>query len=75
MFKGKQVVRKIIQRGIASGEFRDTPALANPEVIMGPAIMAAVWKMTFEQTSPLNMKRFIQAHLDIALNGLNQRSE
>jgi AcrR family transcriptional regulator len=71
--KAKQLLLSVIQRGIDTGEFRATPALQSPEVIMGPVILAAVWRMTFEQTSPLNLKHFIAAHLDIALNGLRNR--
>lgn len=68
--KGKRIMRKLIKRGIDRGEFRVTPALTHPEVIMGPAILAAIWKMTFEQASPLNIKQFIGAHVDVILNGL-----
>jgi AcrR family transcriptional regulator len=72
--RGKQILRKIIKHGIDTGEFRATQVLNNPEVIMGPAIMAAVWKMTFEQASPLNLKQFLAAHLDVVLNGLKSES-
>jgi hypothetical protein len=37
---------------------------------MAPAILAAVWKLTFEQVEPLALDRFIEAHLDLVLNGL-----
>ncbi len=73
MAKGKQILRKVVQRGIDSGEFSPTLALTHPEVIMGPAIMAAVWKMTFETVSPMNIKQFMKAHLDVVLNGLLSR--
>lgn len=71
--KGKQILRKLIRRGIDSGEFRATPALTHPEVIIGPVILAAVWKMTFEPSSPLNIKQYMLTHLDIVLNGLRSR--
>ncbi len=70
--KGKRILRRAIKRGIDSGEFRRSPALNNPEVIMGPAILAAVWKMSFEQAAPLDIKRYRNAHLDILLNGLRE---
>jgi AcrR family transcriptional regulator len=73
--KGKQILRKVIKHGVDSGEFRKTLAIGHPEVIMGPAILAAVWKMSFEQASPLNIQQFMKAHLDIVLNGLRSRSE
>ncbi len=73
--KGKQILRRVIQRGIDAGEFRQTAALTNPEVIMGPAILAAVWKMTFERSSPLDIRQFVTAHLDVMLHGLLNRAE
>ncbi len=71
--KGKHILRTLVSRGIASGEFRPSFPLTNPEVIMAPAIMAAVWKMTFESIAPLNMEHFIASHLDLVLNGLRNR--
>ncbi|MGE0607747.1 MAG: TetR/AcrR family transcriptional regulator [Pirellulales bacterium] len=72
MAKGKQILRHVIQFGIDAGEFRSSPALAVPEIIMSPAIMAAVWKMSFECISPLDMEQFVAAHIDMVLSGLRK---
>ena len=32
--------------------------------------MAAVWKMTFESAEKLNTKRWLEAHLDLVIHGL-----
>jgi AcrR family transcriptional regulator len=68
--RGKAVLAAALARGVASGEFRDGPAARQPEVVLGPAIMAAVWKMLFDRLDPLDVDRFMAAHLDLVLNGL-----
>lgn len=69
----QKMLKKILDRGIASGEFRDLPAKNFPAVVMGPVMMAAVWKMTFDTAQPLDVDRFCEAHLDLILNGLCTR--
>ncbi len=68
--KGMALIDRIVQRGISRGEFQDGPMTKMPNIIMGPAIFAAVWKMTFEPVEPLDLDLFMEAHVDMALNGL-----
>ncbi len=68
--RGKAVLGAIVARGVARGEFRDGPATRLPEVILGPAIMAAVWKMLFDALDPMDLDRFMHAHVDLVLQGL-----
>ena len=70
MTGARKMIRKIIRRGVKTGEFRDGPAAAHPEVLVGPAIMAAVWKMTFEPFEPLRLTAYRRAHIDLILHGL-----
>jgi AcrR family transcriptional regulator len=68
--RGKTLLRAVVARGIATGEFRDGPVARHPEVLLGPAIMAALWKMLFDRLEPLDLESFLAAHLDVVLNGL-----
>jgi len=68
--KGMALIERIVQRGVEQGEFQDGPMSKTPTIIMGPAIFAAVWKMTFEPVAPLDLDTFMEAHVDMALNGL-----
>lgn len=70
---GIAVMRDVIRRGIERGEFREALAADLPQVVMGPAIMAAMWTMLFEEQRPLDLKRFLAAHIDLVLNGLRTR--
>ncbi len=42
------------------GEFRNGPIAETPLVLVAPAIMATVWRMTFE---PLDLDEVVAAHL------------
>jgi len=68
--RGKALLRAVVAHGVATGEFRDGPAARHPEVLLGPAIMAALWKMLFDRLEPLDLEGFMAAHLDVILNGL-----
>lgn len=61
---------RIIQRGIARGEFRDGPAAKNCRVIMAPCVTAAIWSMTFNEIEPIDIDSYFAAHVDLLLNGL-----
>jgi len=67
---GQKMLKRIIDRGIAAGEIRPGAATNLPIVIMAPALMAAVWKMTFEDQQPIAPEKFLDAHLDLVLNGI-----
>jgi hypothetical protein len=41
-------------------------------VIAAPAIMAAIWRMTFDTFAPVPPERFLEAHLDLALRGVER---
>lgn len=71
--KGRAVIERIVARGIERGEFRRGAVADLPMVIVAPAIMAAVWKMTFEPQAPIASERFVAAHIDLVLNGLRKR--
>ncbi len=66
----RKMFKKIIKKGIDKGEIRDTSIVNEPMVIVGPALMAAVWKMTFESSENLNTQRWLEAHVDLVLHGL-----
>ncbi len=68
--RGRVLLRTIVDRGVATGEFRQGPASRFPEAILGPAIMLAIWKMLFEPLDPLDLDQFMDAHIDLVLHGL-----
>lgn len=61
--RGQGLLRRIIERGVASGEFRASAATALPMVLMAPALMTVVWRLTFNALQPMPLEQFHAAHL------------
>ncbi|MCB1885522.1 MAG: TetR/AcrR family transcriptional regulator [Geminicoccaceae bacterium] len=68
--RGLAALKAIIARGVARGEFKEGPVTRRPEAVMGPAILAAVWKIAFEAHRPLDLDAYVEAHCALALAGL-----
>lgn len=63
--KGRDILRLIIERGLARGELRPSPLSTTPEVLIGPVVMAIVWHSIFDRFDPIEPERFLGAHLDL----------
>ena len=70
---GQRLLGRIVARGIAGGEFRRGAVARMPMILVAPAMMATVWKMTFDPFEPLDMETFAAAHLELVLDGLRVR--
>ena len=73
MASGKRVIRAILERGAASGEFASGAALEFPRLVVAPVFTAAVWRMTFEALEPVDAPRWIDAHVALLMDGLRVR--
>ncbi len=71
----RKMLKSIVRKGINRGEFRDTPIAIEPLVLVGPALTAAVWKMTFERAEKLDTRRWLEAHVDLVIHGLKKTSD
>ncbi|MGF6175115.1 TetR/AcrR family transcriptional regulator [Ensifer sp. 4252] len=67
-------VRSLVEEGVASGEFREGAAARFPDVVASSILHVALWRLMFADRKPIDGPAFIEAHLDLALNGLLQRS-
>lgn len=68
--RGLEMLRAILDRGIARGEVREAPASGDPRLIIAPAIMAAVWTLLFSAQAPLDRQALLDAHIDLLMHGL-----
>lgn len=75
MFVSKmvRVLGAVIERGVARGEFRASAVRDVPQVVMAPALMGAIWQMTFAPYQPASLEEFMAAHAELVLNGLAKR--
>ncbi len=68
--KGRALLERIVARGLARGEVRPGAAADLPIVLMAPAIMAAVWRMTFDRHAPVAPEAFMASHIDLICEGI-----
>lgn len=75
----EQVVRRqlgalsgVLARGIEAGEFRTVPVAETARLFIAPLLHAALWRHSLEphEREPLDLERFVAAHLDMFLRGL-----
>ncbi len=64
------MLKHILQRGVDRGEFRDSPIMNHPTMMMSPCFLAAIWSITFAEFAPLDIDSFMASHVDVMLNGI-----
>ena len=67
---GMAAMRLLIEKGIATGEFRKSKIMDYPQVLVGPAILAVIWQLTVGEGGGLNLDEYMEAHLELLLDGL-----
>jgi AcrR family transcriptional regulator len=67
---GIEGLSAIIQRGVESGEFRDTGLAQYPMLMMSPIIASVIWNHLFSKQKSFDLKGAMQTHLDTVLDGL-----
>jgi AcrR family transcriptional regulator len=70
MARGLATIRMIIWRGIAQGEFIQSPAAEFPHLVFSPCQMLATWQLMFGDRHPIDHARFAAAHAEFALRAL-----
>lgn len=68
--KAIALMTRVIERGIARSEFNRNAATDMPLIIMAPAVVAAIWQLTFAAVQPVSLDQFIEAHLTLLTEGL-----
>ncbi len=70
--RGTGLFKAAIQRGIASGEFRDVALDYAPRVACAPVIMLMLWRNSFDLcgSHQMDSKAFLDAHTDMLLHAL-----
>jgi len=71
--RGATLLRRILERGVARGEVSDSAILANPQVVIAPAIFFALHNMMFRKSGKLEFESFFEAHINLVLYGVLRR--
>ncbi|MCC6533989.1 MAG: TetR/AcrR family transcriptional regulator [Burkholderiales bacterium] len=72
-----ELIGRLLQRGMDSGEFRSVDADYMQRIAMAPLVMLNLWMHSFSRYDAyaLDPPRYLAAYLDILLAGLAPRSE
>ena len=64
--------QSLVERGIATGEFRDVDPRLTVKCIVGPLVLAALWKSVFVPigAEPINIENLVRHHADFILRAL-----
>jgi AcrR family transcriptional regulator len=70
--RGRDLMRRTLQRGIAAGEFRAVDVETAIDVIFAPVLMMLIWRYSLGACcgTAHEPPAYLRTHLDLALNGL-----
>jgi AcrR family transcriptional regulator len=72
---GMKAVRQALLQGIASGEFRKTPAVKFPQLLAAPGVLAIVWRLLHGERHRLDLDAYSKAHLEFGLDSLRKQPD
>ena len=64
--RGLAALRKLLDRGVATGEFKQTAINDLPQLLIAPVITSVIWKIVFAEKS-LDTDALIETHMDMVL--------
>jgi AcrR family transcriptional regulator len=72
ILRAHAMFRRVLQRGIAAGEFREVDIDHLVHVALAPLVMLSVWGHSFAccEHEQLQQERYLDAYLDMLLHGL-----
>lgn len=72
IMRGQQMIVQILNRGIASGEFRAINVESSMNVVCAPVLMLMMWKHSFSACNKeaLEPRAYLDSFLDLFLHGL-----
>ena len=70
--RGKTLFRKVLEHGVAAGEFRPVDTESVVLCVIAPLLLACLWRHSFEPHSsrPLDIEALFRAQLDLLRRGL-----
>lgn len=72
ILRGNRMLESILQRGVASGEFRALDVEYTVQILVSPMLKALLWKHSFAccGLGELDMQRFLDSYFQLIMHGL-----
>jgi AcrR family transcriptional regulator len=71
--RGMGLIRAIVAKGRASGEFISDEPARFPHLVIAPGLVAVLWGVVFDRIEPLDASAMMEAHLDLVIRALTGR--
>ena len=70
--RGRAMIERLLERGVARGEFRPVDIPATRNVLMAPMLMLIMWKHSFAPclADVIDPEAYLQSFIDFSLHGL-----
>ena len=68
--RGLGAVRAVIEKGVRSGEFRQSAVDEFPQLLVSPVVFSALWKQLFDKHSNLDTDRFLERHVEFVIGAI-----
>jgi AcrR family transcriptional regulator len=70
--RGLPIFESLIRRGVAQGEFRPVDPVITVKSMIGPMLLAGIWRTVFEPLGgePLDLDAYVRHNQDMLLRGL-----
>ena len=70
---GVALIKKTLEFGVERGEFSESCLDIDPVILVGANVYTSVWKILFEDLSPLESEKVVQDTINVFLKGLETR--
>lgn len=70
---GVALIKETLEFGVERGEFSESCLDIDPVILVGANVYTSVWKILFENLSPLENEKVVQDMINVFLNGLVKR--
>ena len=71
--RGLNRVRRVLKKGAATGEFRQTKAAQFPQILVAPGVLAIMWQLLHGERHRLDLDAYSKAHLEFVLDSLRKK--
>jgi len=68
--KSQVTLRRIISKGVESGEFRANANELYLQLLTAPVLISATWNLQFRDHDPIVIERYKQMHIDFVLRAI-----
>jgi AcrR family transcriptional regulator len=68
--RGIETLQRLIDRGIAQGEFKATPLRDFPQLFVAPVLTAIFWRQLFERHHHLDTDALLRTHIELLTDAI-----